>query len=82
MNFNAESNKRTVAKEEKAQEEAKVRHEAVLAHCRKNSRPAKRKKKTFKMCLALASEATEMAKIKTVSLSQSDQARHFQMSIT
>ena len=44
MQFIAESHERTTAKETKAEEEAKVKHEAVLAHRRKKRQPVKRKK--------------------------------------
>ena len=39
----AESNKRTEAKTKKNEEESKVTHEALLAHCRKKRQPIKRR---------------------------------------
>ena len=43
MKYIAESNDRTKAKRGKAEEENKVKHEAVLAHRRKKRQPVKRK---------------------------------------
>ena len=43
MEYKAESNKRTGAKMKKNEEESKVKHEALLAHCRKKCQPIKHK---------------------------------------
>ena len=43
MEYIAESNKRTEAKTKKNEEESKVTHEALLAHCRKKCQPIKRR---------------------------------------
>ena len=41
MEYIEESNKRTEAKAKQTEEENKVKHEAVLAHCRKKRQPIK-----------------------------------------
>ena len=43
MKYIAESNDRTKAKRDKTEGENRVKHEAVLAHCRKKCQPVKRK---------------------------------------